>query len=300
MKLLTKFAFAFAFLPVADAVASEKKEPSYPVVWTIDSELKAPESAYFDVDSGFLFLSQIGGGGGVAKDGDGWISKLTVDGAMVKNKWISGLNAPKGLRSHNGTLWVSDIDRIVGIDMARAKVTHDVMVPGAKFLNDVACGLDGSVYVSDTRASRIHRYKDGKLTVLAEGDEIEHPNGLLVDGKRLIVAGWGRGVQEDFVTKTPGRLFSIDLDSGDRAVITRRPFGNLDGLELDGKGGYVVSDWMAGKIFHVSKAGDVKLLMTLQKGSADHALLVKKGWLIVPGMLQNSLTAFDVTKAIQQ
>ena len=58
------------------------------------------------------------------KDGDGWISKLTLDGKMAKNKWVTGLNAPKGLRSHDGTLWISDIDRVVAVDIESGKVVQ--------------------------------------------------------------------------------------------------------------------------------------------------------------------------------
>ena len=38
---------------------------------------------------------------------------------MVSAKWVTGLNAPKGIRSLGGTLWVTDIDEVVSIDIAR-------------------------------------------------------------------------------------------------------------------------------------------------------------------------------------
>ena len=54
-----------------------------PVVWEVTEGIKAPESAYWDAEAGVLFLSQIGGGGGTAKDGDGWISKLSREGKVT-------------------------------------------------------------------------------------------------------------------------------------------------------------------------------------------------------------------------
>ena len=98
-----------------------------------------PGSAYFDAASGFVFVSNIGSGGPTGKDGDGYLSKLTPDGKVAAAKWITGLNAPKGIRSSGGRLWVSDIDQLVGIDIQQGKIAERVAVPGAEFLNDVAC-----------------------------------------------------------------------------------------------------------------------------------------------------------------
>jgi hypothetical protein len=60
------------------------------------------------------------------KDGNGYISRLTPDGKMASAKWVTGLNAPKGLRSAGSTLWVSDIDEIVAIDIGSGKITQRV------------------------------------------------------------------------------------------------------------------------------------------------------------------------------
>lgn len=272
---------------------------SFPVKWKITEGLQAPESAYLDHKSGFLFLSQIGKGGGKADDGDGWISKLTPEGKMVKDKWATGLSAPKGIRSHGDTLWVSDITRLVAIDIKTGKIKEKVEIKNAKFLNDVATGLDGTVYVSDMVASIIYAHKDGKTSVFAKGQAIEHPNGLLVHGGTLYVGGWGKNLQDDFSTDPLGRLLAIDLKTKKRKAITRKPTGNLDGVEVDGKGGFVVTDWRAGKIFHINKKGRAKEIMALPRGTADHAFLIDKKWLILPEMLEGKLTAFDLSKIVK-
>ncbi len=294
-KLLTLFIAAASLLGTAGAAESSQKEMgNYKIAWQITEGLKAPESAYFDEASGFLFLSQIGEGGGKGKDGDGWISKLTVAGEMIQNKWITGLNAPKGLRSHAGTLWVSDIDQIVAIDIEAGKISKRVPIKGAQFLNDLATGPDGAVYVSDMVASVIYRHRNGKTEVFASGPEIEHPNGLLVHEGKLIIGGWGRDLQDDFSTPTLGRLQAIHLKNKLHSVITRKPTGNLDGVEIDGKGGYIVTDWRAGKVFRISRRGKAKVIMEFPQGAADHAYLVDRKWLILPEMLENKLTAFEL------
>jgi sugar lactone lactonase YvrE len=268
------------------------EEPA--VVWELTEGVRAPESAYLEPTTGYLFLSQIGEGGGNGRDGDGWISRLTADGSVSEARWVTGLNAPKGLRSHHGVLWVSDIDQLVGIDIAKGVIAHRVPVEGAKFLNDVACGPDGSVYVTDMPASRIFRYRNGQVDVFAEGPELECPNGLLVDGGRLVLGGWGLGIKDDFSTEQLGRLLSLDLETRKVSAITPAPLGHLDGVERDGKGGFVVTDWRNGKVFHVRANGDAKLLLGLPQGTADHAYLVPEMRLILPRMLENRVTAYDL------
>ncbi|MCP4172560.1 MAG: hypothetical protein GY758_17495 [Fuerstiella sp.] len=267
--------------------------PQLDAVWSVSAGLKAPESAYHDPATGFLFLSQIGEGGGKGKDGDGWISKLTIDGKMVKNKWVTGLNAPKGIRSHQGILYVSDIDQIVAINIAGANIAKVIGVNNAVFLNDLATDSEGTVYVSDLAASRIYQYKNDKVSVFAEGEQLEHPNGVLVDGDSLVIGGWGTGFsQEDFSTKVPGRLQKINLRTKEITAITPQPVGHLDGIETDGKGGYIVTDWRNGKLFGISKKGKARLLMNFPQGVADHAYLVDKQLIILPEMMEGKLTAF--------
>ena len=148
-------------------------------------------------------------------------------------------------------------------------------------------------------ASKIYQYKNKKISVLVEGAEIEHPNGLLVEGENLIIGAWGKEIQDDFTTKTLGRLLSLNLKTEKITPITAKPLGNLDGVESDGKGGYVVTDWIAGKVFHVQKSGAYKTLATFPKGAADHAFIADKKILILPEMLENKVGAFDLSPLIK-
>ena len=292
--MLRVFVFLLSWLSVLSSVsrvncalAGELEE-----VWKITEGLQAPESIYYDAESGFLFLSQIGGGGGAEKDGDGWISKLTLDGEMLHNKWVTGLNAPKGLRSYGGTLWISDIDRVVAVDIASGKIKQTIDIPGAKFLNDLTTGPDGAVYVSDKVSSHVIRIVDGRPTRFLEGEEIQHPNGLLIEGDQIILAGWGKGFNDDFTTDTPGQLLRVDLKTKQITAVTPKPTGNLDGVEADGEGGYLVTDWMTGNLFHVDQTGESRVIKKFPKGLADQAYLVDRQLLILPEMLEATLTAY--------
>ena len=265
--------------------------------WMVTEGVETPESVYIDSGSGSIFVSMIAGMPG-DRDGNGRIMKLSLDGKVVSAAWVTGLNAPKGLRSHNGTLWTADIDEVVGIDIASGRVASKLKIDGAQFLNDVAVGDDGTVYVSDMLASKIYAVKDGKASVFAEGDSIEYPNGLLVDGDRLLVGGWGKP-EPDFSTKVPGHLFALDLKTKMKTLITPKPLGNIDGLELDGRGGYIVTDYPKGLLLHVSNTGESKMLKQFKPGAADLAFVPTGNIAIVPHMNENTIASYDLSDVLK-
>ena len=277
----------------APAPSIPAQPPAVKAGWTVQ-DMRTPESAYLDEGSGYLFVSQIDGQPG-EKDGKGRISKLGLDGSVVTADWFTTLNAPKGLRSFGGTLWVADLDEVIGIDVASAKENARIKLDGAKFLNDVAIGADGTVYVSDTMASRIYAVKDGKGTVFAEGEQLEYPNGLFVEGERLVVGGWGKP-EADFTTKVPGRLYALDLKTKQKTLITPMGFANIDGVEQEARGGYLVTDYMAGKLLQVSPTGESRVVRTFKPGLADHTFLYAQGdILIAPHMNENMVGAYDIS-----
>ena len=81
--------------PAAQAPADG---PVLTPLWNLTGDFAAPESAYYDAASKAVFVSSINGQI-LERDGNGYISRLTPDGKVVSAKWVTGLNAPKGLRS---------------------------------------------------------------------------------------------------------------------------------------------------------------------------------------------------------
>lgn len=287
-----------ACTPAPDVGETEAEEPAVPaILWEAAGGMDTPESAYVDRDTGFVFVSQIAGEPD-GRDGNGRIVQLGSDGAVLSESWVTGLNAPKGLRSHDGVLWTADIDEVIGIDIRTAEIVSRIAIGGALFLNDVAVGGDGTVYVSDMAATRIYAVRDGGYEVFAEGEELEYPNGLLVDGGQLIVGGWGRP-EADFTTVVPGRLFALDLETKEKTLITPDPFANIDGVESDGQGGYVITDYLAGKLMHVSANGTVRDLGVFGPGTADLAFIADRGVAIVPHMQENRVAAYDVSRFLR-
>ncbi len=265
--------------------------PVFKPAWETPTALKNPESVLYDEKRNTLYVSNIDGDPQGA-DNQGFISKVSLDGAVTQLVWVGGLNAPKGMAMVGDKLYVSDINQLVEIAIDQGTVTQRYPATGAQFLNDVAADGAGLVYVSDMFTDTIYRLENGVLSEWLKSPELESPNGLLVQGDKLIVGGWGVRTN-GFETKTRGKLKSVSLnDKSIQPLGNGSPVGNLDGVEPDGKGDYFATDWMAGRLLWIKASGDPKLLLTLAAGSADLAYLPKEGLAIIPMMKQNKLVAY--------
>ncbi|MEW6776906.1 MAG: hypothetical protein AB1405_11470 [Bdellovibrionota bacterium] len=256
-----------------------------------------PESAYWDKDSKSWYVSNVAVGGPTDKDGQGWISRLDASGKVLEAKWVEGLNAPKGIRTAKGKLYVTDIDELAIIDMKARKIEKRVKCEGAKFLNDPAVDAGGTAYASDMLGNAIYAVKDGKCEVFLQGESLENPNGLLLEGNTLVIGSWGPGIDPaTFATKEPGRILLLDLKTKEvKPFASGARVGNLDGIEKDGDG-YLVTDWMASKLFRVAKDGTATLLQEGFKNSADLGFDPATRKALVPEMGGGVVTFVEIKK----
>ncbi|MGQ0671557.1 MAG: SMP-30/gluconolactonase/LRE family protein [Hyphomicrobium sp.] len=281
---------AVLLLGLAAASAAHAAEPAR--LWQLGG-FENPESALPDLTSGTIYVSNVAGDP-TAKDGNGYISKATIDGKLTAAKWVTGLDAPKGMALVGGVLFVADIDQLIEIDTKAGKIAARHPASGAKFLNDVAADAQGRVYVSDMATNTIWRLADGKFESWLQSDSLKNPNGLLVEGDTLIVAAWGK-MTDGFATKVPGNLLAVSLadksikDLGDGAAV-----GNLDGIEPLGNGTYVVSDWMSGKVFKIAASGKAEQILALTPGAADLGYSPGDKTMFLPMMKDNTLDAYRI------
>ena len=260
------------------------------VVWEADG-FDGPESAVLDSDAGALYLSNVNGAPN-EMDGNGYVSKLSVSGEVLEKEWVTGLDAPKGMALHDGMLYVSDINKLVVIDVASGEIAASHEAPDAVFLNDVTAHEDGRVFVSDMVTNTIHALEGDSFGVWLQDDGLDNPNGLLAEGDRLLVGAWGV-MKEDFSTEVPGHMKAIDYESKEITSLGGgEPVGNLDGVEADGKGGYLVTDWMSGGLYRFAADGSSELLMDLNQGSADHEVIEADGIAVIPMMMDGKVTAY--------
>jgi hypothetical protein len=260
-------------------------------VWQAEG-LDGPESAVLDSSEGVLYVSNVNGEAGAA-DGNGYISKLSLEGEILDKEWVTGLNAPKGLALHEGKLYVSDIDKLVVIDIATGEIVASHDASGATFLNDVSAHEDGRVFVSDMMENQIWMLEDDQLELWLEDEALGNPNGVLAEGDRLLIATWGKP-KEDFSTDVPGHLKAVDYETKEIQSLGGEPVGNLDGLEADGQGGYLVTDWLSGGLYTFDADGKAEMIMDLNQGSADHEYVEGEKLVVIPMMMDGTVAAYRV------
>src|SRR5687768_6942836 len=118
--------------------------------------LANPESVISDGE--YLYVTNIGKGGPTAKDGDGYISKLTLEGKLISKSFFEGkLNAPKGTAIIRGAMYVADIDHIIGFNLRNGKRLIDIGLGhhGTSFLNDLTVKDDYTLFASCTDVGKI-------------------------------------------------------------------------------------------------------------------------------------------------
>lgn len=261
-------------------------------LWEVTG-LENPESALPDVSSGTIYVSNVSGEA-LDKNGNGFISKVAMDGTLTTLKWVEGLNAPKGLAIAGGKLYTADIDALVVIDIASGKIETSYPAQDAVFLNDIAADADGAIYVSDMATNKIWRLSGGAFEVFLDDPALNNPNGLLVEDDTLLVASWGP-LSGDEANTVNGTMVSVDLKTKKITKVEGdTPEGNLDGLEPLGDGTYVVSDWVAGKVYTFGAGQKPETILTLEQGAADVGYEAESKTLYVPRMMQNTVRAYQM------
>lgn len=259
-------------------------------VWELEG-FAQPETVVFDNARDVFYVSNIAGEP-LGADGLGYISLVSSDGKMLDAEWVTGFDAPKGLEIHGNTLYVADLTRLVAIDVTTGQVSGSWDINDAQFTNDIAVDDSGRVYVSDMFANRIYVLADNAISVWMESPALMHPNGLEIDGDRLVVAAWGNDIQPDFTTLENGHVLAVDLASKDvSAMGPDAPIGNLDGLEKEGDDAWLASDWIAGALYRVKGDGSHEMVADFGMGSANFSFLPNEKIVVVPLMLEGKITA---------
>lgn len=223
-----------AALAVPEGPAVLALAPSPPILLR-DVGFLAPRSALHDPEADVYLVSN-GNGGPADADGNGFISRVAPDGAVLALKWIDGakggLDAPKGMALDADKLYVADLKVVRSFDRKTGAALGKVAIVSASYLNDVAVGSDGGLYVSDTGLGKLEGATGlqktgsdsiysvdsrGVVGVLGKGAELGQPTGLLA------------GAQGLWVASLSGELYRMAPD-GQRLGVTRPAAGGLEGV----------------------------------------------------------------------
>ncbi len=261
--------------------------------WQTEAIFENPESVVFDPVAKILLVSNVNGPP-MKKDGNGYLSKVALNGVVLDRMWLTGLDGPKGMALHENTLYVADITNLAVIDLSSARMKK-YQAKGSKFLNDVTIDKKGRVYVSDMYTDTIYIFTGDQLKVWLRTSRLASPNGLFAYDNSLYVGSWGVrrcGLETD----VPGHLLKVDLDTQKISDVGNGSLlANLDGVEGLGRRGFLVTDGVEGSLIHLSTQAEIIETIHLGRGAADLAVL-PADWelVIVPMMRDNLLKAFTL------
>ena len=194
-------------------------------------------------DGQFIYAAEIGKElKPAAKDGDGQIVKLDKKGKIIDAGFSKEkLNAPKGLAIEKEILFLTDIDRLVAIDLKTGNKLYEIdFSKDASFLNDIAVWDNTTLYVSATDKSKLYKVNltDKSYAEIKTDKTISGINGLFCHKKagRLYVNGFGSDNQPN------GVIGYINLKDGAFTQLTPIE-GHYDGIFIS-KDVLYVSNWV--------------------------------------------------------
>lgn len=274
------------------AAQAQAAQPTPELLWET-SGFSAPESIVLDTQRGQYYVSNMATRGEGATPGDGFISRVAPDGTIIELKWITGLENPKGLSLANGRLYVGDDDALLEIDLDAGAVIarHAPEDGGPGQFNDSTADAAGNVYVFSSRLDTIYRLSGGTFApwVKVDTQVTGKFNGLRADGERLLAGSWRVPAPDG---EQPGHLTTFDLADGRMDRIGSAPIGHIDGIEPDGQGGWIITDFTPGRLLHVTPDGEVATLLTLSIGTADIHYRPDQQLLLLPRLRDDMLQAW--------
>ncbi len=241
-----RFSSLLAFLLLLTGTAFAQTPPDG---HTVEGDLMHPESVAYDADTDQFYAANVGKKlATTAKDGDGFIARLSADGTVETLRYLPAsdevtLHAPKGTVVLDGRLYTADIDRIVGFDLSeRTKIAEiSLQDKGVSFLNDVAVMDDQTLLASGSSQGKIYRVDlaAGSATVLDV--DVPGANGLAYDASEGVLYAVTFGGDQG------GQLWTIELDDDgtvrDASTRTLLAEARFDGIVRRPGGNLLISDW---------------------------------------------------------
>lgn len=273
---------------VVQRAGAELLAPGVRRAWSLqDDALRTPESAACDPRSGLVYVSNFDRAAFGDPAASQAVSRLSADGRLLDREWARGLKNPAGLAIAGDRLLIVERGGIAEADLASGEIVARRPIAGGRLLNDVAVDARGRVYVSDSNAGVVHRLTDGAAEAWLSGPEAAQPNGLLVDGNRLLVA-----------TNSDRCLKAFDLETKAMTPVAKLPPGLLDGLAADGRGGFLVSQ-VEGRLYRVDAAGRVEKLLDVSAaggGVADFGFDPARRTVYAPGFGAGGVAAYELPR----
>jgi sugar lactone lactonase YvrE len=192
------------------------------------------------------------------------------------------------------TLWVADIDAVRAFNKRTGAPLTAVRVRGAKFLNDVAAGPDGVLYLTDTGLipdpktmlkhvgpDRVYKVAGGRATVALESAKLAGPNGI----------AWDSSDNEFVIVSFGGpSIFAWKPDSKELRPLGTGP-GEQDGVEVLSDGKLLVTSWTDSSLFVLDNGRPTKVASGVSS-PADIGIKGKR--VAVPQLMENKVQFWEL------
>lgn len=281
----------------APSASDERRDSSAAVLDTVPplasrEGFSGPEAVRYDPDQDIYFVGNFNGSGS-ALDDNGFISRLSPDGEIEQLRFIAGgtkgvvLHAPRGMTIVGDTLWAVDVDAVRGFDRRTGAplATIDFRSADAGFLNDVAPGPDGALYITDTGKNVVYRAANGAFTVALEEQRLGGPNGITWDAtrQRFILVPYMEG----------DAIFSWEPGSRSIESIGTSDGGKFDGVEVLAGGRILVAS-QADSSLHLFAGGRGSAIIRTTGAPADIAVDTRRNRVAVPYISLNRVDIWQL------
>jgi len=253
-----------------------------------------PEAVRYDPEQDVYFVSNFNGRG-MAADNNGFISRLLPDGKIEQLQFIAGgangitLHAPRGMAIVGDTLWAADVDAVRGFHRRSGAAVAIVDFTGRDvgFLNDIAVGPDGALYVTDTGKNRIYRISAGAISVVLTDTSLGAPNGIAWDGtnRHFIVVPYGGG--HAIRSWRPENLSLQEIGTS--------PGAEFDGVEVLSNGRVLVASQKDSSL-HLFAGGRGRPIIRTAGEPADIGVDTKRNRVAVPYIALNRVDIWQLPR----
>lgn len=251
-----------------------EKQPPFEFIFSkkIIADFQSPESVIYDAEREAIYVSN---GIGFAKNGLGFISKLSKEGEVLDLKWAENLNRPTGMAILKNQLFAADIDELRVFDLESGKSVKQYSVSEEHpMLNDVAISETGEIYVTSSGKHGVYHLEKDTLKMLFQNDSLlKYANGIVIQKDKIIVVGWD--------------ITEISLtDNSIKKRTLNPPLNDFDGLVIDENGNLFCTQVSEeGKLWKINPDGAAELVFEYPNYLADFDFtkIAEKRFLIASG-----------------
>ena len=271
------------------------RDEDAPLLTIGKGQLKSPETALWDPQQDVYLVSNINGKL-TDIDDNGFISRISPDGKILDLEWIKGkdnpavvLNGPKGMLLTKRYLVVADVHTVRFFDRNTGDPLHAIPVKGSYMLNDPAVGPDGeTLYVTDTGGKvdppgAVYRLSESGGITVAEGKDLERPDGLIAYQDGLLVTPFGKHAKD---------VYQLGLD-GKRRNFASMPAPQLDGLLQLPDGSLLVTSWKGDSVYRL-RGGKPSTVASGIPTPAQIGYDASRQRLLVPVLRENELRIYPL------